>query len=85
MEEIELTPSVPDYPQDIEHLTMLADAALGPMLIPLPTPTNAKKSHMKVVEELDRGKYKVTIYRYKVTNYGYTLTAVDSEQSSSQK
>ena len=82
MEEIELIPrpsdNVPEYPQDAEHLSMLADAALGPMLTPLPTPINAKKKNLKVVEIIEKGGYKVTVYRYKVTNYGYTLTALEN-------
>lgn len=45
----------------------------GP-LISLPTAQNARKKGFKVVEEFERGDYKVTVYSYKVTNYGYTLT-----------
>ena len=77
MDEQELIPQVPEYPQDADHLAMLADAALGPMLIPLPTPHNAKKKGLTVVSEVPRGKYLVTVYRYKVTNYGYTLTDIE--------
>lgn len=73
----QLAADIPEYPQDAEHLSMLADAALGPMLVPLPTPKSAKKKDLKVVEVIERGNYKVTVYRYKVTNYGYTMVPLN--------
>lgn len=44
------------------------------LLIPLPTPANAKKTKMKIVEVTERGCYIVTIYKYQTKNYGYTVT-----------
>lgn len=49
----------------------------GP-LISLPTAVNAKKKDLKVVEEFEKGDFKVTVYSYKVTNYGYTLSPLEA-------
>ena len=53
----------------------------GPLLIPLPTPRNAKKKDLKVIEQYNRGGLTVTVYKYKVTNYGYTVTDQNAHAS----
>ena len=66
MEAPPTTPSVPWVPlppKDPEN----------PDLILLPTPKNAQKEALKVVEVIERNGYKITVYSYKVTAYGYTI------------
>lgn len=65
-----------------ENITdaQLENLDLALVLIPLPTQPNAKKSGLKVVEEFEKGDFKVTVYRYKVTNHGYTLTPLQNTE-----
>lgn len=66
------------YILEIGPKTETPEKEIGSLLIPLPTPVNAKKRNLKVVEIIKKGRFDVTVYKYKVTNYGYTVTDAEN-------